>query len=433
MYYRTLTCNCTYYGVTLYSDSACSEVFPMAMPDTSVSPVCTASNEGSTTYPYERARIVTCNRTVSGYCPPPPPPPTGTPEPTMAPTLAPTTLAPTPAPEGKAVVVQATVTLSGISAAQFGQEARQAFKTVTALTFGSVCGADGASMCTAADVSITGVGSRRSSGISVQFATKVAAQNLQAAADTLSSAVSDGSFVTSLKQSNQNLAQVGGLQFAPGGEPAESTVSAPVVRTTMQCFNAKYAEVESGGLSPVQLTNFGWAQPDTLHGFVRTDSCSQGVCSSAMSSSSGKMTCNASPDDDAPLACVSYELVVQASNQSGSNLAYRMYAASCGTSQTCDSLQAAAEDTVLSMDEPDSMSIETIRSCSICSSDLCNTVVWPSVESSAEEESTVGITAYVGIGVGGIVCIAILFFLLRSVGQSCSQHGEPAYKQAAEE
>jgi len=417
LYYRKLTCECSYYGVTLFSDSACSEEYPTAMPDTSLSGTCSSRNEGSAVYPYERAWIMSCNKTALGYCPPPPPPPTGTVAPTVAPTMAPTTLSPTPAPEGKAVVVQATVELNGISSAQFDTEARQAFKTVTALSIGSLCGASGASMCTAEDVTIVGVNSRRASGVSVQFNILVAGPQLLAASQTLTSAVSDGSFMTSLQESNHRLEHVTGMDFAEGGQPAESTVSAPVVRTTVQCFSAKYATVESGGLSPVQLSNFGWSV-DVLQGFVE-----------ATSSTSSKSTCHIAPGD-APIGCVSYEMVVQATNQSGSNLAYRMQVASCGTTQTCDALRAAAEETLLNADEEDSMTIQNIVGCETCTSDLCNSVAWPSSLGTAEQDTTVGITAYVGIGVGLLVCVIILFFLLRSMGQSCSQHGEPAYKQA---
>jgi len=424
VFYRQFTCNCSTYGQKLYSDSTCSTLYPMAMPDNYVSP-CTASDIGSTAYPYERARTVTCGSSTLECAPSAPA------APTSAPTLAPTTDSPTPAPEGEAVVVQATVSLSGITMAQFDDTARYAFRTVTALSIGSLCGVDGTSLCTAEDVRITAVSSRRASGLSVQFDAMIAESRIQTASQTLNSAVSDGSLLGSLKESNQNLAQITGMDFTPDGQPTQALSAAPVVRTTMQCFNGKFAKVESGGLSPVQLSSFGWSE-DTLQGFVQTESCSGGSCSSAMSSSSSKSTCTV-PPGDGPVSCVSYEVRVQATNQSDSHLAYNMRVATCGASTTCDALLADAEDSVVNMDEAGRTTVETILGCNICTTDLCNTVAWPSTQAAGVEESSVGVTAYIGIGVGLVVCVTILFFLLRSVGQSCSQHGEPAYKQAAEE
>merc|ERR1712225_14190 len=129
--------------------------------------------------------------------------------------------------------VEATISLAGITAAQFGTTEQTAFKEVVAAGL-TVCGAGGNAACSKTDIVIVSF-SRRAS-VSVKFRVNVASASVAtAAATTLAATVSPANaaaFVTALKAKGGNLASITGVTVvsapAAGSGPVPSPTPSPV-------------------------------------------------------------------------------------------------------------------------------------------------------------------------------------------------------------
>merc|ERR1711924_185068 len=103
--------------------------------------------------------------------------------------------------------IQGIVKLEGITAAQFGTQEQTFFKEVIAAEIGNVCGADGATKCTAADVTLT---VQRRTGVSVTYKVKVHATQATASTSKLTTFVKSDKLKTNLKSKGGKLASITG-------------------------------------------------------------------------------------------------------------------------------------------------------------------------------------------------------------------------------
>ena len=133
------------------------------------------------------------------------------------------TAAPTPAPP---VTVSRSVTLVGITAAQFDSAAQTAFKTTVANSVGNVCGADGATRaCTAADVSLAI--SRRD--VNVAYVITVAASASATAASAVDAYTATSQFSTDLNNAGVAVTGVTVLGTSAANDSDDSTSTIAIV------------------------------------------------------------------------------------------------------------------------------------------------------------------------------------------------------------
>jgi len=147
--------------------------------------------------------------------------PTAAPVVTSAPTAAPVvTSAPTAAPTATTAAVSKSVTLVGITTAQFGTTQQTAFKTTVANNAGTVCGVTGATRaCTASDVALTI--SRRD--VSVSYTLTVAATASTAAGSTLDAYTASSQFATDLTSAGVSVTSTSTSAAASDSESSDST------------------------------------------------------------------------------------------------------------------------------------------------------------------------------------------------------------------
>jgi len=115
-----------------------------------------------------------------------------------------TTNTPTPA---SVDAIAATVSLTGITKADFDQKAQDNFKDVVAAGAGKICGTDGASACTKSDVTISILSRRAALKVSITIKTKSQA-TATTGASTLSTFLTGNSFKTNLVAKGGALAKV---------------------------------------------------------------------------------------------------------------------------------------------------------------------------------------------------------------------------------
>jgi hypothetical protein len=331
--------------------------------------------------------------------------------------------------------------LAGISKAQFDYKAQLTFKTITAAGAGIVCGKDGKSMCVANDVSI--VAYARRSSVSVQFHIQVAASKAGQAATTMNTYIGGSDFKKALVESGGTLAAITSTTVT--SVPKQGTAPAPPpIVNSIQCYNSRFVTILSGGFDEHQLKSNGWSS-DQIEGWTKVPTCAfrprafggEGAsCKTSMSSLTTKVTCSGSASV-AP-TCVKYQGIVEATDQTGSNLKYRVSIASCGgpgpaiqgLHPMCDSLTAFAASSVKTKEDPEATSfVQLIGGCEACEGELCNIANNPSTAaSSTKEDDSVSASAYIGMAIGGILLSIAMIFVAKDCFSSCALYGEPAYK-----
>ena len=117
-----------------------------------------------------------------------------------------------------------TVTLSGLTAAQFDDTAKTAFKQVVAANAGAICGETGAVQCAASDVAITSTARRATATVAFTLTSYNSATNA-AVATSLQTFINSTTFPTALTAKGGALAAVSGVSVASASSSGTSTAT----------------------------------------------------------------------------------------------------------------------------------------------------------------------------------------------------------------